>query len=75
MQLQFISHSGGHKSISDDDLCSDCKFCDYQPGEQSGCSKDWPGLEDRDGYVQKCDAIDYLPGTIRATSHPLKELP
>lgn len=52
--LQPIGFSGGVKSISDDDLCSQCRFCNYQPGGMSGCSKEWPGLECADGYVQKC---------------------
>lgn len=52
--LRAISFSGGVKSISDDDLCATCKNCDYQPGEMSGCSLNFPGLEDADGYVQEC---------------------
>lgn len=55
--LQPISFSGGHKSISDDDLCSECNHCDYQPGELSSCILDWPGLEDPSGYVQECDYV------------------
>ncbi len=52
--LQPISCSGGVKSISDDDLCAECTHCNYQPGEMSGCRRDWPGREDADGYVQEC---------------------
>jgi hypothetical protein len=52
--LNPISFSGGVKSISDDDLCADCRRCRYKPGEMSGCSLNWPGLEDDDGYVQEC---------------------
>lgn len=54
MELKPISFSGGLKSISDDDLCATCRNCQYRPGEMSGCGKDWPGLEDQDGYVQEC---------------------
>ena len=53
-QLRPITFSGDMKSISDDDLCASCKQCDYRPGEMSGCREGWPGLEDRDGYVQEC---------------------
>lgn len=53
-ELRSITFSGGKKSISDDDLCAGCSNCDYCPGELSGCKLDWPGLEDRDGYVQQC---------------------
>ena len=49
-----VSHSGGEKSISDDDLCSDCAHCIYRPGEMSGCKKNWPGLENNDYYVTSC---------------------
>lgn len=43
------------RSISDDDLCSSCKHCDYQPGELSTCSKRWPASLDADGYAVSCD--------------------
>jgi hypothetical protein len=56
-QLTPISFSGGVKSISDDDLCADCQNCCYKPGQMSGCSMNWPGLEDADGYVQECTEI------------------
>lgn len=52
--LEPVSSSGGLKSISDDDLCATCERCQYRPGEMSGCQAGWPGLEDGDGYVQKC---------------------
>lgn len=52
--LQPISASGNVKSISDDDLCSGCAYCIYNPGELSGCKLDWPGLERDDGYVISC---------------------
>lgn len=57
MELKPIKFSGGVKSISDDDLCANCKQCEYRPGEMSGCKLNWPGLEDADGYVQKCDSF------------------
>lgn len=43
------------RSISDDDLCAGCHFCDYHPGERSSCAKGWPGTIDEDGYVIECD--------------------
>ena len=57
MELKPISFSGGVKSISDDDLCSDCIHCEYRPGEMSGCKYDWPGMEDADGTVQRCSEL------------------
>lgn len=60
--LQQISFSGGVKSISDDDLCSQCRHCDYQPGDMSCCSLGWTGLEDADGYVQECQPFDQVAG-------------
>ncbi|MBV6513040.1 MAG: hypothetical protein FMNOHCHN_02565 [Ignavibacteriaceae bacterium] len=32
-------------SISDDDLCATCKFCQYDPGKESTCEKDWPAIK------------------------------
>ncbi len=55
--LQPISFSGGEKSISDDDLCSDCKHCSYRPGDMSGCKQGWPGMEDAGGYVKECSSF------------------
>ena len=46
------------KSISDDDICSDCKSCQYAPGELSKCDKGWPGQEDGDGYVRSCASYE-----------------
>jgi len=42
-------------SISDDDLCSDCRHCEYRPGDDSGCVKDFPGETNPDGYVIRCE--------------------
>lgn len=42
------------RSISDDDLCSDCARCTYNPGENSGCKVNWPGETDPDGYIISC---------------------
>lgn len=52
------------RSISDDDLCSDCTHCGYQPGEQSTCAQAWPGDvaaggHPREGYVIAC--WDFAP--------------
>lgn len=49
-----IAIPGGLKSISDDDLCATCAHCQYQPGEQSGCTRNWPGQQDADGYISSC---------------------
>jgi hypothetical protein len=56
-----ITASGGVKSISDDDLCSDCAKCHYNPGDMSRCDFDWPGLENADGYVVECHAFVRFP--------------
>lgn len=53
-RLLPIAASGSVKSISDDDLCANCCNCLYQPGGNSSCEKGWPGLQDKDGYVQEC---------------------
>lgn len=43
------------RSISDDDLCSDCAFCDYNAGETSGCDEDFVNaVFNPDDYVVKC---------------------
>ena len=42
------------KSISDDDLCSACMHCAYNPGEQSECSRSFPGTASDDGYITSC---------------------
>lgn len=57
IQLFPIAHSGGVKSISDDDLCSGCDHCEYVPGELSGCTEGWPGQQDADGYVLECQSF------------------
>lgn len=59
--LRPVSASGGLKSISDDDLCATCAHCQYRPGEYSGCTKNWPGKEDADGYVQQCTEFEVAP--------------
>lgn len=59
--LVSASHSGGMKSISDDDLCATCTHCNYNPGEMSGCRRSWPGMEDVDGYVQTCAEHSQTP--------------
>lgn len=46
------------QSISDDDLCSTCVHCVYQPGELSECVRAFPGSKDADGYIAAC--ADYL---------------
>jgi hypothetical protein len=46
-------------SISDDDLCSDCQHCEYNPGLYSYCKAPtpdgrWPCEINEDHYVIKC---------------------
>lgn len=64
-KLMPIGITTGPKSISDDDLCARCSHCAYKPGEQSDCTKGWPGLVDADGYVQECGTFAE-PETILA---------
>ncbi len=45
-------------SISDDDLCATCEHCIYNPGELSGCHKEWPGKFDEDGYMVMCKTYE-----------------
>ena len=43
------------KSISDDDLCSNCINCAYVPAiGLSDCAYAFPGATDEDGYVTSC---------------------
>ena len=57
-QASAASQPYGLRSISDDDLCSDCGHCQYAPGEMSGCAKSWPGQfaerGPREGYCVEC---------------------
>lgn len=46
------------RNISDDDLCSSCRFCDYRIGERSFCAKDWPCSLNEDGYVVSCGGYE-----------------
>lgn len=47
------------RSISDDDLCADCHWLAYCPGQNSLCMRHdgstWPGTTDADGYVVACN--------------------
>lgn len=58
--LQPVQCFGGQKSISDDDICSDCTNCCTQ-GNSSTCSEGWPGYQDDSGYVQKCMRLTCAP--------------
>ena len=49
-----ISLADGNKSISDDDICSICGHCKFNPGELSQCLNEWPGKVDESGYIQEC---------------------
>ena len=43
------------KSISDDDLCSDCDHCTYvQEADRAACAHGFPGETDEDSYVIRC---------------------
>lgn len=51
------------KSISDDDLCAECAFLNYNPGGLSTCQKvddmgTWPAHFDRNGYAKECSEFD-----------------
>lgn len=44
------------KSISDDDLCSNCAHCTYvQEADRHACAHDFPGVTDDDDYIIDCD--------------------
>ena len=49
--------SGRKKSVSDDEVCATCRNCQYSPGEVSGCSKGWPGMEDAHGDILECGQL------------------
>lgn len=53
-RFNFSVSDGVVIAISDDDLCSQCRHRDDQPGEMSSCNKGWPGLEDGNGYFYEC---------------------
>ena len=48
----------GLKSISDDDVCSDCNECKLQPNGLSACAMGWPGRESPDGYIVDCTEFE-----------------
>lgn len=55
------------RSLSDNDICSECRFCAYVPGENSLCKlqvddpdSEFPGLTDEDGEVFDCDAFEQI---------------
>ena len=63
------------RSISDDDLCSDCQHCKYDPDAQSGCKLDWPGEINDNGYILMCDVFaKCAPGAnlVNQTLRPLE---
>lgn len=60
--MSLSSSNQGHsptsvRSISDDDLCSDCAHCRYSPGEMSGCAEGWPTPQGASEYVIDCSAF------------------
>ena len=56
------------RSISDDDTCSECRHCDYQPGELSTCALGWPGHSNEDGYVGVCTSFRVPVAEIRVAT-------
>lgn len=58
--------------IDDNDLCSDCQHCGYEPGALSTCTEGWPGetMSDgpRAGQVTFCNR--YLALTIWGEPRP-----
>lgn len=56
----------GGLSISDDDICADCHFLRYFPGDLSLCTRmddhhRWPGLLNQDMYFITC--VEFLHRT------------
>jgi hypothetical protein len=73
------------RSISDDDLCAKCRFCQYNPGLLSGCnmeSSDWPGEADEDGYIYECAEFanllegesNFVPAGTFLSGDPISEI-
>ena len=46
------------RSISDDDLCADCRSCIRQADGLSRSQLNWPGQMDEDGYVASCPQME-----------------
>lgn len=50
-------------SISDDDLCATCKFCQYDPGKESTCDFNfYPAIANHYDDIRICEQyqqIDY----------------
>lgn len=64
---------GPLRSISDDDLCSDCGHCLYAPGESSGCTQGWPGHFPTQGqradYCVTCPSVVQMPNKATKVPH------
>lgn len=63
MSYDKLAPSNGKMSISDDDVCSDCKHLAYNPGGLSSCKlvepgEEWPAIFDSDGYAVSCDKLE-----------------
>ena len=43
--------------ISDDDLCSSCVHCSYEPGSLSTCALVWPSQVDPSAEISECHAF------------------
>ncbi|GEM_PF-1419445 len=55
------------KSISDDDLCSDCTHCTYvAAADRHACAHAFPGVTDQDEYVITCVMFVAPAGMTRA---------
>ena len=47
-------------TISDDDLCSECRYLDYCPGDWSHCKYGFPAEFDADGYAVSCEDFERI---------------
>lgn len=64
-------------SISDNDICSTCKHCVYNPGELSFCRNDWPykQFKNWNDEIQKCSSYEQITKEFENWStEDLKEL-
>lgn len=60
MDENWKQFPNNYLSISDDDLCSECYFLNYNPGDRSLCRIEWPGHFNDDGYCEHCDKFRRL---------------
>ena len=55
------------KSISDDDVCSECAHCTAVDQSSSACVMSWPGQANADGYIVSC--VDFYSKVIPSCPH------